>query len=76
MEGASMRTTFKKTSPTFRPGVVNKGQLGVAAVLLLGVIVLGYGYFQHSRAGSYVGLAVILVGVLNGVIQILVRDNR
>ena len=71
-----MRTTFDRSSPAFNRRVVSGGQLAVAGVLLVGVIVLGYGYFEQNKIGFYVGLAVILAGVLNGLVQILASGGR
>ncbi len=71
-----MRTTFGKTPSTFRWGVVGSGRLWVTAVLLVGVMVLGYGYFRQNAVGFYAGLIFILVGVLSGVIQILIHGNK
>lgn len=71
-----MLATFRKTSPTFKRVVISKGQLAVAGVLLVGVIVLGYGYFQLNKVGFYLGLIVILAGVLNGLMHIMTRRNR
>lgn len=70
-----MRTTIRDGSPISKPGV-SKAQLATAALLFVGVMVLGYGYFQQSRVGLFVGLLVVLAGVLNGIIQIVLRDHR
>lgn len=64
-----MRTTRTRSN-------VSWGQLGLATVLLLGVLVIAYGYFQQSKAGLYVGLVLTAAGVLNGVIQIVIRGHR
>ncbi len=66
----------KNTSLGFESGVVSHGQLGVAALLLVGVILLGYGSFQQSWVALYVGVAVVLAGVLGGMIQVVVRHSR
>ncbi len=68
--------TFSKSSPTSPGGAVSAGQIAVACVLFVGVVVLGYGYFEQSRIALYVGLAVILAGVLNGLVRILARGNK
>jgi uncharacterized membrane protein len=66
--GASMRTILTRSK-------VGKGQLVLAVVLLLGVLVMAYGYFQHSKAGIYIGAAVIVAGVLNGIVQMIGRGD-
>ena len=50
--------------------------LVIAAVLLLGIMVLAYGYFYESRIGLYVGLLVTAAGVLVGVLQTIARGSR
>jgi hypothetical protein len=52
---------------------VTKSQLGMAIVVLIGILVVAYGYFRQSKAGLYVGLLVTVAGVLYGVIQIVTR---
>ncbi len=71
-----MRMRLSKSVPTFRERAVSPGLLIVAIVLLVGVMVLAYGFFQQSRVGLGVGLVVILAGALNGVLKILARHNR
>lgn len=71
-----MRTSVNRSSRTSRRGISSKGQLALAGVLLLGVFVMGYSYFQQNKIGFYVGLLVIVAGVLNGVVQIVLRGNR
>ncbi len=48
------------------------GQIGVAGLLLIGVIMSGYGYFEQNSTYLYIGIAVILAEVLNGLVRILV----
>jgi hypothetical protein len=45
----------------------------MATTLMLGVLILAYGVFSHSRVGLYAGLAVTAAGVLVGVVQMLTR---
>jgi hypothetical membrane protein len=47
-----------------------------AGVLLLGILVLAYGHFNASKIGLYVGLLVIVAGVLVGVLQMILRGSR
>jgi hypothetical protein len=53
-----------------------RGEIGVAVVLLLGVLALAYGYFQQSKIGFYGGLVVTAAGVLISVLRIVMRGNR
>lgn len=55
---------------------VTAKHLVIAVVLLLGIMVLAYGYFYESKIGLYVGLLVTAAGVLVGILQIILRCNR
>jgi hypothetical protein len=55
---------------------VTAKHLVIAVVLLLGIIVLAYGYFYESKIGLYVGLLVTAAGVLVGVLQMIIRRSR
>ena len=50
--------------------------VAIAVVLLLGIMVLAYGYFNESKIGLYVGLLVTAAGVLVGVLQMVIRRSR
>ena len=52
------------------------GVLIVATVLLAGLIITGYGYFEQDKVSLFIGLVVIVAGVLNGVVRMLVHGNR
>ncbi len=43
----------------------------LGAVLLIGVLLLAFGHYQHSTLSLVSGLFVIGAGVLNGVIRIV-----
>lgn len=49
--------------------------LVVATVLLAGVLLLAYGYFQHNHAVLIAGLVVTGAGVLNGVVRLVARGR-
>jgi len=70
-----MRTTFNRSSSIFRRGIVSWGQLAVAGVLLFGVMMTGHSYFHQNKIGLYIGVVVIMAGLLNGIVQILVHGN-
>lgn len=55
---------------------VGKGWIGIASVLLLGVIALAGGYFTANRVAFYAGLLVTLAGVMLGILQLVVRGPR
>jgi len=55
---------------------VGGGTVGIAAVLLLGVLGLAYGQFAGSRAALWAGLLITLSGVLSGVLRIVVHGKR
>jgi hypothetical protein len=45
----------------------------IALVLLVGVLVVGYGYFNSNMAFFYLGLFTTLGGVIFGIIRIVTR---
>ena len=47
----------------------------VAIVLLVGVVVTAYGYFAHDRISLFIGVLVIIAGVLNGIVRILSHEE-
>jgi hypothetical protein len=52
---------------------VGGGLTAMAAVLLLGIVIVTVGYAQHSSVVLYVGLLITLAGVLTGTLQLLMR---
>jgi hypothetical protein len=46
-------------------------QIGMAAVLLLGVLLMAGGWFQLNRLGLTAGLLVTLAGVMAGIVAIV-----
>ena len=52
---------------------VTKSQLGVAVVLLIGVLVTAYGYSHPSNVAFYCGLFLTAGGIITGVIQAVTR---
>ncbi len=53
---------------------VTKGELGLASVLLAGVLVIAYGYFRPNGIAFYTGLLLTIGGVLTGVVHLVTRD--
>jgi hypothetical protein len=45
-------------------------------VLLLGVLVMGYGYFHQSMPAIYLGLGVIGAGVIYSLVRILMYSDQ
>ena len=50
--------------------------VAITVVLLLGIMVLAYGYFYGSKIGLYVGLLLTTAGVLVGVLQMVIRNSK
>lgn len=46
-------------------------QVGMTVVLLIGVLLLAYGWFHLSKTGLYGGLLVTGAGVLVGVVDLV-----
>ena len=45
----------------------------LAVVLLVGVLLVGHGYFHPSTIFFYSGLFIIIGGVISGIIRIVTR---
>jgi len=71
-----MRKAFNQPSPNLQRYVVSKGQFITASVLLLGLILVGYGYFQLKMGILFTGLFLVVTGVINGVLQILAGESQ
>lgn len=54
---------------------VTRSQLGLAAVLLVGVLTIAYGYFNPSRIAFYAGLFLTVAGVITGVVHIVTHGS-
>jgi hypothetical protein len=52
---------------------VATADLVLAAVLLVGVLIVSYGYFYSSMTAFYAGLFTIIGGVIFGAIRIVTR---
>ena len=50
-----------------------KADTALATVLLIGILILAYGYYQQSHIAFYLGLIVIVAGVLSGILRIILR---
>ena len=47
----------------------------LSGVLLVGMLLIAYGYFQQSCLTLITGLVVTGVGVLNGIFKIVIKGN-
>ena len=47
--------------------------LRLACLLLAGILIIMYGYYQSSTIALYSGLIVTLGGVLTGIMSLLIR---
>lgn len=47
-----------------------------ATILLLGVVVLGYGYYRSSTIALYAGAIITLAGVLTGIVSLVMSKDR
>ena len=54
---------------------VDKGMIGLASVLLLGIVVLAAGHFSGNRIAFYVGVLVTLMGVSIGIQRLIVQGQ-
>ena len=47
----------------------------LSGVLLVGMLLIAYGYFQQSSLTLITGLIVTGAGVLNGIFKIVIKGN-
>ena len=57
-----------------KPGFINC-QIGLAVWLLVGVLLIFYGYFHPSRMILYAGLLITASGAAVGAIGLVMRDD-
>lgn len=53
----------------------NSRSVILAIGLLLGILILGYAYFQEQNVLFYIGLGITLVGVIFGILEIVVHSK-
>ena len=54
---------------------VDKRMIGIAVVLLLGIIVLAVGFFRGNKIALYAGVLVTLTGVGTGIQRLIVHGE-
>jgi len=54
---------------------VTSGQLGLAVVLLIGVLAIVYGCYHPSKMAVYAGLLLTVGGVITGIIRTVARGG-
>ena len=59
-----------------KPVPVQKTWIFLAVVLLVGILVIAYGYYQESKLVLYLGLTITLIGVISGVFRIVVQQEK
>ncbi len=73
---ACMTKTHERRQRLLKRGIVGWGSVLPALVLLLGVSVLGYGFFQQSGTAIITGIVVVVAGCLSLAIQrVLAHDS-
>ena len=71
-----MHATSGEQAPTSAPHAVSKGQVASAVVLVVGLLLTGYGFFHTHVVALYAGLLLTLVGVLTGLVQLLWQGKK
>ncbi len=54
---------------------VTRGLLSLAVVLLIGVLLIAYGYYHPSRIALYAGSLLTVGGVIAGIIRLVARGG-
>jgi len=61
---------------TLKPVLVKKIWIFLALILLVGILVIAYGYYQESKLVLYLGLTITLIGVISGVFRIVIHPKK
>jgi hypothetical protein len=61
---------------SLKPAPVQKNWIFLAVVLLVGILLTAYGYYQESKIVLYLGLTITLIGVISGVFRIVVQQKN
>lgn len=64
-----------KTGHHVKTNLVPGWQIVISLILLVGLVILGYGYYLENRVAFYLGLMVTVGGVLTGIIQLTQRGG-
>ena len=57
---------------TLKPVPVKKIWIFLGLILLVGILVIAYGYYQESKLVLYLGLTITLTGVIGGMLRIVI----
>jgi membrane protein YdbS with pleckstrin-like domain len=61
---------------TLKPVSVENIWIFLALILLVGILMIAYGYYQESKLVLYLGLTITLIGVINGVFRIVIHPKK
>jgi hypothetical protein len=59
-------TRFSKSGP---------GYLIMSIILLIGILMIAFGFFRQERTTLIIGLIITVAGVLNGILMIVIRGK-
>ena len=59
-------TRFSKSGP---------GYLIMSIILLIGILMIAFGFFRQERITLIIGLIITVAGVLNGILMIVIRGK-
>ncbi len=71
-----MYATSGKQASTSATHDISKGQIASAVVLVVGLLLAGYGFFHTHAVALYTGLLLTLVGVLTGLVQLMWQGKK
>jgi len=61
---------------TLKPVSVENIWIFLALILLVGILMIAYGYYQESKLVLYLGLTITLIGVISGVFRIVLQQKK
>lgn len=71
-----MNAVSAKPSPELTERVVVTGHLVLAVVLLVGILIAGYGVFRQNNVALVLGLAITAAGVYNSIVRLVLGSDR
>ena len=71
-----MNAVSAKPSPELTERVVVTGHLVLAVVLLVGILITGYGVFRQNNVALVLGLAITAAGVYNSIVRLVLGSDR
>lgn len=61
---------------TLKPVSFENIWIFLALILLVGILMIAYGYYHESKLVLYLGLTITLIGVISGAFRIVIHPKK